>query len=191
MKNTNLRNIAALLLSAGLIATLAGCASADQQSPTASEKTQALEISDGWVRVSEMTESEGGMTGAFATITNTSEEDITLIAGDSDVAGVVEIHEVVMVDGEMKMQPISGGIVIPAGQSVTLEPGGLHVMLMDLTRPLVEGEDISITLKFDGNEDITVSWPTRVSMSGDEEYHSHDSDMNGDGSMEENSDHDH
>lgn len=168
------KKFVSLIAAAAFALSLTGCAA------TANDSSPAIEITDGWVRVSEMTETEGGMTGAFAVLTNSSDKDISLIAGESEVAGVVEIHEVAMVDGEMKMQEIAGGIKIPAGQSVTLEPGGLHVMLMKLTRGLLEGEEIALTLKFDGHPDMQVSWPTRASMSGDEEYHSHD----GEGEME-------
>lgn len=176
-----------LLLAATLSLGLVGCSS---ESMT---EQKSLDVSDGWVRVSEMTQSEGGMTGAFAVLTNNSENDITLIGAESDVAGMVEVHEVVEIDGEMKMQAIDGGIVIPAGQSVTLEPGGLHIMLMKLTRALVEGEELALVLKFEGHEDVSVSWPTRTSMTGDEEYHSHDGESNMDSTGDEtdHSNHDH
>lgn len=167
MKTIKTNKFISTLSVAVLALSLAGCAPAETESEPVIE---TLQITDGWVRVSEMSAAEGGMTGAFAVFTNTSEEDITLIAGESDVAGKVEIHEVVDADGEMTMQQIDGGIKIPAGESVTLEPGGLHVMLMMLTRGLTEGEDISITLKFDGHPDVAVSWPTRSAMAGDEDY---------------------
>lgn len=184
MKTIQTNKFISFLAIATLAVSLSGCAS------TETDSAPAIEITDGWVRVSEMSAAEGGMTGAFAVLTNTSDKDITLIAGESEVAGLVEVHEVVEAEGEMKMQPIAGGILIPAGQSVTLEPGGLHVMLMKLTRGLVEGEDIALTLKFDGHPDISVSWPTRSSMSGDEEYQEGEMDMGGDSSHDD-SDHDH
>jgi copper(I)-binding protein len=184
MKTNRKTKFISLFALASLALTLTGCATSQ------SDSAPAIEITDGWVRVSEMSAAEGGMTGAFAVITNTSDKDISLIAGESEVAGLVEVHEVIEADGEMKMQPIAGGILIPAGQSVTLEPGGLHVMLMKLTRGLVEGEDIALTLKFEGHPDISVSWPTRSSMSGDEEYQEGEMDMGGDASHDD-SDHDH
>jgi copper(I)-binding protein len=129
-----------------------------------------LELTDGWVRVSEYSDHVDGMTGAFATIKNNTDKDVTLVGGSSEIAGMTEIHEVVMLDGEMKMQPKAGGIVIPAGESVTLEPGGLHVMLMGLKTALLGGEEVTIDLDFEGADDITVTWPAKTSLAGDEEY---------------------
>jgi hypothetical protein len=78
-----------------------------------------------------------------------------------------------MVDGEMVMQPIDGGLVIPAGQSVVLEPGGNHLMLMMLTSDLVAGQEISVTFDFDGADDLTVGGiVAKPAEGGDEEYHS-------------------
>lgn len=154
--------IASLVAAASLLVTaLTGCAASQSE----------ITITDGWVRVSEYSDHKGGMTGAFATIENNSDHDVTLIGGESEIAGMTEVHEVAMVDGEMKMQPKAGGILIPAGESVTLEPGGLHVMLMGLNQALTGGEDVTLTLDFEGSQDLTVTWPAKASLAGDEEYH--------------------
>lgn len=185
MKTTkSLSLVSALCL---LAISLTGCAAGQSTSmETQDAAAISIEVADGWIKSSDMSAAAGGMTAAFGVFTNNSDEDITLIGGSTDVAGKVEIHEVVMVDDEMKMQPIAGGIVIPAGESVTLEPGGLHVMLMELTRGLELGEEIELTLKFDGHPDLKLVLPVRTSLSGEEEYNSEE------GSMEEDhSDHDH
>lgn len=129
-----------------------------------------IHIENGWVRVAESTATAGAMTGAFAEIANHTNKDVTLVGGSSASAMMVEVHEVVMVDGEMKMQAKDGGILIKAGETVTLEPGGLHVMLMGLKAPLLGGETVELTLDFDGAEDITVQWPAKASLAGDESY---------------------
>jgi copper(I)-binding protein len=129
-----------------------------------------IHLANGWVRVSEYSAEAGGMTGAFAEISNHTANDVTLVGGSSASAMMVEVHEVVMVDGEMKMQAKDGGILIKAGETVTLEPGGLHVMLMGLKAPLLGGETVELTLDFDGAEDITVQWPAKASLAGDESY---------------------
>jgi copper(I)-binding protein len=110
------------------------------------------------------------MTGVFATITNNTDADITLTGGSSDIAPMVQVHEVVMADGEMQMREKEGGIVIPAGQSVTLEPGGLHVMLMDLKKAILDGDQITVTLDFEGADSQTLTLPAKTSASGDETY---------------------
>jgi copper(I)-binding protein len=149
-------------------ATLTGCSMEPSGSVDGHDE---LHFSDGWVRVSEGTQMAGGMTGAFTKIENHTANDVTLVGASAEIAGMVEVHEVVMMDGEMKMQEKDGGIVIKAGETVSLEPGGLHVMLMDIKKPILEGDEITLTLDFDGYEDQTFTWPAKASLSGDEEYH--------------------
>lgn len=129
-----------------------------------------LHFSDGWVRVSEYSDHVDGMTGAFATIENHTDHAVTLVGGSAEIANMVEVHEVLMLDGEMKMQAKEGGILIKAGESVTLEPGGLHVMLMGLKEAILEGDQVTLTLDFEGYEDQSFTWPAKASLSGDEKY---------------------
>lgn len=147
-------------------ATLTGCATASGSVDGHDE----LHFSDGWVRVSEYSDHVDGMTGAFATIENHTDHDVTLVGGSAEIANMVEVHEVVMIDKEMKMQAKEGGILIKAGESVTLEPGGLHVMLMGLKKPILEGDEVTLTLDFEGYDDQTFTWPAKASLSGDETY---------------------
>ncbi len=161
---------AALTSTALLAAALTGCA-AEQATGAADEKrVAAVSITDGWVRVYEGTREVGGMTGGFATMTNNTDQEITLVGASSELATMTEVHEVVMIDGEMKMQAKDGGITIAPGETVTLEPGGLHVMLMGLKNALLEGEEVQITLDFEGADDVEVVWPAKASAAGNEEY---------------------
>lgn len=130
----------------------------------------AVEFVDGWVRVSEYSDHEGGMTGAFAEIHNSTDHDVAIVGGSAEIAMMVEAHEVAMVKGKMMMQKKEGGIVIPAGEVVTLEPGGLHIMLMGLKKPIAVGDQITLTLDLEGAEDMTFTWPAKESAAGDEEY---------------------
>ena len=140
---------------------LAGCAS-----------TPAIEISDTWVKSSEMS-MVGGMTAVYGTITNNSNQDVVLIGGQTDVTDRVEIHEMAMSGGEMVMQQIEGGLVIPAGETVTLEPGGNHMMLMDLASAVLAGDTISVTFDLEGADDITIEGiMAKPAEGGDENYHS-------------------
>jgi copper(I)-binding protein len=157
------KKISAAIAAIALATTLSACA-------TAEEHPQELNLTDGWVRVSEYSDHVDGMTGAFATLDNHTDHDITIVGGSAEIAGMVQVHEVVMVDGAMKMQEKEGGIVIPAGESVTLEPGGLHIMLMGLKKPILVGDKVTLTIDLDGYEDQTVTWDAKTSLSGDEEY---------------------
>ena len=150
-----------LLLFLSIPLFLTGCASSGD-----------VVAQDLWVKSSEMS-TRGGMTAVYGTLTNNSSQDVVLVGGGTEIAGVVEVHEMSMIGGEMMMQEIDGGLVIPAGKSIVLEPGGNHLMLMMLTDDLEAGEEISVTFDFDGAEDLTIDGiVAKPAEGGDEEYHS-------------------
>ena len=87
---------------------------------------------------------------AFMTIMNPSDMDDRLIGASSDAAERLELHTHIMEDGGvMRMVEVEGGFEIPAGEMITLERGGLHVMMLGLTGPLVQGEEIEVTFTFE------------------------------------------
>ena len=88
------------------------------------------------------------MGAGYITITNKGTADDTLVSAASPVAGMTQIHEMKMEGDVMKMNEVEGGLVIPAGQSVMLAPGGFHIMFMDLKEQLVEGSTVPVTLTF-------------------------------------------
>ncbi len=100
-------------------------------------------VTDAWVRGTV----PGQMaTGAFMQLK--SPTDTTLVGAASPVAKVVEVHEMKMDNGVMKMSAVPK-LPLPAGKTVELKPGSYHVMLMDLGRPLKEGESVPVTLTFE------------------------------------------
>ena len=101
-----------------------------------------VSVSDAWVRG---TVPGQKVTGAFMQITSAA--DTSLVAVTSPVAKVVEIHSMSHEGGVMKMRRIEA-IPVPAGKPVELGPGGYHVMLMDVSQPLKEGEQVPLTLTF-------------------------------------------
>ena len=105
-----------------------------------------VQVKDAWVRA---TVAEQKVTGAFMQLS--SQRDVRLVEARSAVAGTVEIHEMSMDGGIMRMRPIAG-IDLPAGRTVELKPGGYHVMLIDLKRQLKEGETLSLTLMVEGKD---------------------------------------
>jgi copper(I)-binding protein len=111
------------------------------------------------------------MTGMFMEISNPTSTDVTLIGGTSD-AGMVEIHETVMSDDGMQMQEINGGIDIASGETVLLQPGGFHVMVMGLNEDVLAGDELTVDLEFEGHPNISVTATAKPSEAGDEEYHS-------------------
>ena len=82
---------------------------------------------------------------AFMTLKNTSDQDIVLTSVTSQLARITELHNHINDEGVMRMREVPE-IVVPAGQSVELKPGGLHVMFMGLATPLKQGEQGSFTL---------------------------------------------
>ena len=86
--------------------------------------------------------------GAFMTIKNVGPDPDRLISVSSPVAGLVEIHEMAMDGGMMKMRAVKG-IDVKPGATVELAPGGYHVMLEDLKQPLKLGEQIPVKLTFE------------------------------------------
>jgi hypothetical protein len=89
---------------------------------------------------------------AYMTIENRGNHPIALVSASTSIAAMVQIHETTVVDNVARMGEVEGGIVIAAGESTELSPGGLHIMLMDLVRDLSPGEAIALTLTFEMRE---------------------------------------
>lgn len=85
--------------------------------------------------------------GAFMGLKSSS--DVRLVGASSPAAKIVEVHEMSTSDGVMRMRAIEG-LPLPAGKTVELKPGGHHVMLIDLVKPLLPGEQVPISLTFVG-----------------------------------------
>ncbi|MFC0219298.1 hypothetical protein FHS82_001526 [Pseudochelatococcus lubricantis] len=99
--------------------------------------------------------------GGYLGITNTGNEDDTLLSGSTDVAERVEIHEMAVVNGVMNMRKLTDGLAVPAGQSVALKPGSYHIMLIGLKRPLREGETFDASLEFRNAGTVPVTFTVR------------------------------
>jgi periplasmic copper chaperone A len=93
----------------------------------------------------------------YLTVANRGAEDDLLTGAGSDVADAVEIHETIVSEGSAGMRPVEA-LEVPAGGSLALEPGGLHIMLVGLRRPLRQGDEFVVTLEFarSGPVDVTV-----------------------------------
>lgn len=142
------------------------------QQPTAQPEAPSIVIEDAWARPSPMGHmGEGigqGMQGtmapsrgaAYMIIRNTGTEDDALIGASSDVAMTTEVHESYMEGDTMMMRRIER-IEVPAGGEVVLEPGGYHVMFIDLKAPLEAGTTIEIALEFEKAGEITVEAEVR------------------------------
>ena len=119
-------------------------------------KLGALDIVAPWARATPKGATIGG---GYLKITNTGAAPDRLVGGSSQIAGKLEVHEMSMSGGVMKMRPVSGGLEIRPGDTVELKPGGLHIMFVGLKQQLQQGQHFKATLQFEkaGNVDVDFS----------------------------------
>jgi len=142
---TIVRTIASALFVAAVIAA-----------PARAQEVKAgdLVITQAWTRATP----NGAKIGTgYLTIENKGSAPDRLIGGSADVAGKVEVHEMAMKDGVMKMRALDDGLTIEPGKTVKLAPGGYHLMMFDLKSPLKQGDTLPITLKFEKAGEVKVS----------------------------------
>ena len=84
----------------------------------------------------------------YLKIQNNGTDDDWLLAANSDLARKTELHSMTMDNGVMRMRRVDSGIKVPAGGTVTLAPGGYHIMLIGLKTPLTAGQAFDVTLEF-------------------------------------------
>lgn len=125
-----------------------------------------VSVADSWV-----ISAESDMTAAFGEITNSGADSVTVLYASTNAAATVEFHETVENDrGETIMRPIEGDFVVPSQESRSLEPGGDHLMLMDLTKPLQSGEEVAITLNLSDGTSIEFIAVVKDFAGSDETY---------------------
>jgi copper(I)-binding protein len=118
-------------------------------------KLGALKIDHPWTRATAPTARAGG---GFLTIVNNGTTPDRLIAARSPASMKVEVHEMKMDGNVMRMREVEKGIEIPAGATVTLKPGGFHIMFMELRAPLTQGAKVPVTLVFEKAGSIDVDF---------------------------------
>lgn len=138
------RTVVSLFLAASLSAA----------SLTAAAKP-VVTVTDAWARETAPGQVNGG---GFAVISNKGSKDDRLVSGTSPVAAEVQLHTMSMDGGVMRMRQLVDGIPVPAGQTVTLKPGSLHVMFIGLKHPLKRGETVPVTLRFAKAGEIKVNF---------------------------------
>jgi copper(I)-binding protein len=138
----------------GAIALMALCAAGPVLA--ADVDVGSIHITQPWARA---TPKGASSAAGYMTITNngTAPDRVTCVS--SDASAQCQIHSMTMEDGVMKMRPVEGGLEIKPGETVTLKPGGFHIMLLDLKHPLDAGQSLKTTLKFDKAGTVDVSAP--------------------------------
>jgi copper(I)-binding protein len=94
--------------------------------------------------------------GVYMVIENKGDEADALVAAHADIAGTTEIHQTITEGAETRMEPIDR-IEVPAGESVELAPGGLHVMLQELETAIEPGDEVPLTLTFEKAGEVLVT----------------------------------
>ena len=163
------RSAAIGILAIGTLA-LASCGDDNDSSTTTPDP--AVVASGQWARTSPAMASAGAV---YVTLTSNAYDKLVAAKVDASVTGTVELHETVMAEdetemtgmgsdttemggGEMSMRPVEF-IELPAGVAVSLEPGGYHIMLLDLVAPLELGSTIQVTLVFEVAGEMTIDVP--------------------------------
>lgn len=109
-------------------------------------KAGDLVVTSPWSRATP----KGAKIGAgYLTIRNNGATADKLLSVEAGIAGKADIHEMSMKDGVMHMRPLAGGITIEPGKNLVLNPSGFHLMLMDLKKPLEQGQSFDATLHFE------------------------------------------
>ena len=143
---------------AGAIALISGVVQAQDV------KLGSLTISNPWVRPTP----PGAPTAAgYLTITNHGRAPDRLLGGLSSLAANIEVHQMSMTGGIMRMRPIAGGLLIAPGQSVMLTAGGdRHLMLISPKQPLKSGDHIPATLRFEKAGTVKVTFVVHEAGAG-------------------------
>lgn len=118
----------------------------------------AVKVEQAWVRPS-----VPGQQGTGGYMLLTARQGLRLVGVSSPAAGVAEVHEMKMEGDVMTMRPL-GVLDLPAGKTVELKPGGLHLMLMDLKQPLAAGSSVPLTLLLKDGKGVESRLETQLSV---------------------------
>jgi periplasmic copper chaperone A len=135
----------------GVVLMLAAVATACGGS--SSGTTGGITVSEAWVRNPAIADQPGA---AYLVIQNNGAAEDKLLSVGSDVARSIELHQSMESGGMMQMSPVPN-IPVPANGRVELKPGGFHLMLINLTRPLQAGDKVQLTLNFEKAGKIPVA----------------------------------
>ena len=187
------RGVSSLMAVVLAATALTGCSASGDQPNQANRATQApaasaaeataateqvVELRDGWAKAA-----ESDMTSVFGSLKNLGDQAVTLESiAAADTADVAELHQTVMNDqtGSTEMKRVQGGFEIGPGETKTLEPGGDHIMLMELTCAVQPGADLSLDLGFDDGRSQRITVPVR-DYAGAQEHYAPGEEHNGHG----------
>jgi len=153
-----------------LLALLAATPALSVSADAAAQETRAgdLTVHQPWTRAAGQ-----GATGAgFLSISNRGAAADRLLSASSPAARAMELHTMVRDGDVMRMRAVEA-IEVPPGQTVALRPGGLHMMLVGLSRPLREGETVPVTLRFERAGEVRVMLSVQAAGAREPAAHRH------------------
>lgn len=162
--------LAASTAAALLLLGVPGCSAGDSgaaPSPTptpSATSSSSFAIEDPWVKAA-----DEGMTAAFGTLVNRGDRDVRVVGATCDVARV-EMHTMAMQGGTMVMKNEPNGFTVKAGGTHRLEPGGDHLMLIDITKPIRAGDTIACTLTLDDDRTVDFTAVAKPFTGAEEQY---------------------
>jgi len=112
----------------------------------------SVEVSDAVCRP---TPNGRDVTGCYLTLTASTDD--RLVSVSTDAAARAEVHEMSTEGGVMTMRELTAGLPLAAGEATVLQPGGNHIMLMQVAAPLAEGDTVELALTFEDAAPISVS----------------------------------
>ena len=127
---------------------------------------RSLIVKDPWVKAV-----KGGMTGLFATLVNETDQPVRVVSAESDVAAMVQLHITEKdASGAMVMKETKDGFTVPPHGTFELRPGGNHVMLMGLEKPILSGTETVVTLQDANGGHVHIHAPAREFNGAKETY---------------------
>jgi len=159
-----------ICLSGLLALASASCTPAPPPTSDTAADTHSITLDNAWVR---QPPPGAAVAGAYLSLTNPGPDDDRLVAVESPAAERVEIHDMQVVSGMMQMRRLEQGLPLPARDTTTLAPGGLHLMLIAPTAELTAGETVEITLSFEHAPAQTVEFEVRALMATEDTGSTH------------------
>lgn len=154
------KSLLALLVITFLMISFLSCAKDRNESDNQTVETielpsDGIEIRGAWARAGRV----NGVSAIYMNVLNGSAETDSLLSLSSPVAGMVEVHESYeREEGLMGMRQATS-VVFPGRDAVVLEPGGMHVMLMQLNKELSENDEVELTIQFANAGELTITAP--------------------------------
>ena len=119
------------------------------------KQISTFEVTDVWARATFAMAQTGAI---YLTLNNQTSAEISLLSASvsSDLADEVQLHDMAMNDGMMQMQEMVDGVNVSAGETLDFQPGGKHIMLLGLKKPLNDGDSFELTLRFKNRDELTL-----------------------------------